>query len=111
MHDAQVNSERRHANLGDNVPSFLGELSRNSFLEWAIEATNTSSISLNQSLRPSLSKLKEVLQISYTLILGTRQIHMLRAGRREHDKLLTCSGDGHIQPALAPFLVHRAKAH
>ncbi|MNY65878.1 hypothetical protein D3C86_2032230 [compost metagenome] len=75
---AQINSECRHTNLSVHLPPAAGERHRDRFLEGTIKAADAAGNCFSQRSGPSLCKLEEVLQVTYTNRLGAREIYLFR---------------------------------
>ena len=109
--DAEVDAERRGADLWLDLPAAPGKGGGHGLFKGAAKVAQAAAVGFCQCTRAAFGEFKEVLEVAHADRLSARQIHLLRAEAGEHAQIVTRACNGHVETALAALAVERAEIH
>lgn len=109
--DTEVDAERGGADLRLDLPAALGQGGGHGLFKGAFEAAQAAAVGFCQRTGTAFGEFREVLEVAHADGLGSRQVHLFGPEAGEHAQFVTCTGNGHVEPALAALAVERAEVH
>ena len=110
MHDGDIDPDARGPHPGGHLPPPLLE-ARREVLHQAIGGPRGRRARRADAQRAPLRVAQERLQVADSPRARPGEIDLIGPQGREHQDLLTCAGDRHIQPSLSAVLVQRPEVH
>ena len=107
----QVDSERRHADLGDDLPALATKRVRNGFLKGAVVSAQAPGIGSCKCASTAVGKFEEVLEIADAQGLCACQVDLFGSQGAEDAKFMASPGDGDVEPTLTSRAIERAEVH
>jgi hypothetical protein len=92
MHDAEVDPEERHPDLGVNFPPAPLQRAHHRILKGRFRFA-TRRRDFGDGARAVLGEFQEVLEVDHAFGAGAPEVDLPRTERREHQKLATRTGD------------------
>ena len=111
MAHAQVDAKARDADLGLHLPALCGQGIADRLLERGLGGAGRAAVLCGQRHRPAFGKVQEGLEIGHAPRAGAAQVDLVGAEGGEDMQFRPGARHRHVQPPLAPVLVHRAEVH